>query len=228
MITDIETMPAKEYLPKVIPIIQPVKRFEAIEDRIIKEERGFRYTQRQISSKYIPIIFTISMASFIWFFLMHHTAILKGHTGLLGLFCFLSSFAVPFFSFYFYFRGNVIKLQQKNAEKYELVAKSIQDEKLQAISAIWNDLNNYVPRNYWYSNAIVSFVDYMQNGRASNLKEAVNLFEEELHRMRMENMQAELVKQSRYQTSLAAISAVANVSTAMSASSAASSLRSML
>jgi len=45
-----------------------------------------------------------------------------------------------------------------------------------------------IPSNYLYYDAIRSLYSYFRDGRASNWKEAVNLYEEESHRRRMEDL----------------------------------------
>ena len=50
-------------------------------------------------------------------------------------------------------------------------------------------LSNTLSTEYMNSYAVGMFVKYLQAGRADNLKEAMNLYEEERHRGRMETMQ---------------------------------------
>lgn len=44
----------------------------------------------------------------------------------------------------------------------------------------------FIPEQYRNSGAIQYICSYLENGRADSLKEALNLFEEELHRMKVE------------------------------------------
>ena len=107
----------------------------------------------------------------------------------------------------------------------EIEIKKVEEEDI--ISVWWDQIQTFVPPNYRYSTAVYKFCDYLNNSRANNIKDAVNLYEEEMHRMRMENLQAQILQQQRYQTSLAEISAIANVATAFNTASAAASLNSI-
>ncbi len=56
----------------------------------------------------------------------------------------------------------------------------------------WDEVNwasNALSEEYVDYSILSSFISYLQSGRADNLKEAINLYEEEQHRNRMENMQ---------------------------------------
>lgn len=80
-----------------------------------------------------------------------------------------------------------------------------------------------LPEKYRYSFAVSTMLGYLNSMRADNMKEAINLYEEELHRMRMEKGQQRMIMiQQQQQRTLNTIqnynmvSAVANVSTAIS------------
>ena len=45
-----------------------------------------------------------------------------------------------------------------------------------------------VPSNYFYPIAIDYFIEVLSNGRAESFKEAMNLYEEQLHRWKIEDM----------------------------------------
>lgn len=61
------------------------------------------------------------------------------------------------------------------------------DEKLDRIISNIPNME-YVPSQYMYYDAIASIHSYFVNGRAANWKEAVNLYEEEVHRNKMQNL----------------------------------------
>ncbi|MGN0485249.1 MAG: hypothetical protein ACI4HI_17050 [Lachnospiraceae bacterium] len=52
---------------------------------------------------------------------------------------------------------------------------------------------SWFPKNYCCVAAVDSFIYNIENYRADNLKEAVNLYEEELHRRRMEDSQKKIL-----------------------------------
>lgn len=69
---------------------------------------------------------------------------------------------------------------------------------------------NALSEDYMDYSIIEQLVKYLQGGRADNLKEAINLFEEELHRGRLENIQKKMLETT--QASLEATSDVARLS----------------
>ena len=62
----------------------------------------------------------------------------------------------------------------------------------------------FIPPDYRYVEAVESFYRYLLNGRANDLQQAVNLYEEELHRMRMENAQQAMLMESKRQSAIQA------------------------
>lgn len=60
------------------------------------------------------------------------------------------------------------------------------------------DVGSHYPPAYVHDEAVSFFIDAVRNHRASTLSEAVNLYETELHRRRLENIaHAQLVEQQR-------------------------------
>lgn len=56
-----------------------------------------------------------------------------------------------------------------------------------------------IPERYRYYHAVSCFVDYISSSRSDTLKEAINLYEEEMHRKRMEMGQQELLAMQKEQ-----------------------------
>lgn len=87
-----------------------------------------------------------------------------------------------------------------------------------------------VPEAYRYTYAVSTMLRYVEAMRADSMKEAINLYEEELHRMRMEQGQQQIIaiqqeqqqtlasihNYSRTQTVMSAVNTAASVSTAFS------------
>ena len=69
------------------------------------------------------------------------------------------------------------------------------------------DLVRSFPRDYCYSEAIERFIFYISNLRADSLKEAINMYEDEVYKEKM-------LTEQKKQTGYAKISAAANVQTA--------------
>ena len=104
-------------------------------------------------------------------------------------------YIAPGIIYYFY-------AQNSNKKQNELLEKDIQllmDQR----NAITDDLTNQIqtiqqtgiqtilPEQYLDATALDYIYGYLIGGRADNIKEALNLFEEEKHRLNMENMQYE-------------------------------------
>ena len=66
-------------------------------------------------------------------------------------------------------------------------------------------LSAYLPADYWYSNAVNVISSYFRNYRADSVKEAINLYEEEMHRMRMENKAELILVENQKQTAYEAL-----------------------
>ncbi len=66
------------------------------------------------------------------------------------------------------------------------------------------DNAEFIPPDYRYLSAIESFYKYVNNRRADNLRQAMNLYEEEMHRLRLENTQEAMLRESKKQSSLQA------------------------
>ncbi len=76
--------------------------------------------------------------------------------------------------------------RKKNAMTRELEAFMQTDNVSWALNALGEEYLNHT--------AIGLFIKYLQGGRADNLKEAINLFEEEQHRRRLETLQKETLE----------------------------------
>lgn len=90
------------------------------------------------------------------------------------------------------------------AQKHIAPKQAILDRQLQEINAYLNTeecqwASKALPQNYFTYSTIQSIIQYLQSCRAETLKEALNLYEEEIHRQRMEDMQQQIV-QSTAQT----------------------------
>lgn len=91
---------------------------------------------------------------------------------------------------------------EQNKIALEIQGYVMQPEVSWALNALSEDYMDYA--------IIEQLVKYLQGGRADNLKEAINLFEEELHRGRLEKIQKEMLETT--QASLEATSDVAILS----------------
>lgn len=63
---------------------------------------------------------------------------------------------------------------------------------------------NLMPRDYRYYDAVSFFENALTNGRADSLKEAINLYEEHIHRQNMELNSRQILHQNRMQSEMLA------------------------
>lgn len=66
------------------------------------------------------------------------------------------------------------------------------------------ELINLMPRDYRYYDAVAFFENALANGRADSMKEAINLYEEYIHRQNMELNGRQMLEQSRMQSAMLA------------------------
>ena len=87
---------------------------------------------------------------------------------------------------------NKIRGPQKDIEKKERLEKEfekMEKEIVEEIGAEYINAQKIIPQKYLYSGCVYTLYDYLTNGRADSLKEAINLYEEEQHRLRLEKNQ---------------------------------------
>lgn len=113
-------------------------------------------------------------------------------------------------------------VSKMNANK-EAIQKDIyamrnrQDELYMSVSNVLEK----VPQDYRYYIAVNYIVDCLQKGRADSMKEAINLYEEQLHRWKLENAAMEaVVLQQQQAASLRSIQASSRVAAVASTANA--------
>lgn len=121
--------------------------------------------------------------------------------------CIISLLGIAFCIIYLLYRNSRAK---KDASKFVVEWETTGKQKLDDMNAQLQELHAYrkeqvqekaaatlslLPPKYTYLEAIDFFIDMIVNLRADSMKEAVNLYEEHLHRQRMEAAQNKLVDQ---------------------------------
>lgn len=87
--------------------------------------------------------------------------------------------------------------EKKNEQQRAINNKTFYDAKIQqqrildVISDIYDksEISDFFPQEYLFEDAVNRIIMLVKTKRADTLKEAINLFEEELHRLRMEESQ---------------------------------------
>lgn len=90
--------------------------------------------------------------------------------------------------------------QKKEPYRQELVRRQqeyeqAEQEMIAELSPHWQKVQELVPQDYLSPMFVRTVYGYLVNGRTDSMKEAVNLFEEEQHRWRMEQNQQQMYEQ---------------------------------
>lgn len=72
----------------------------------------------------------------------------------------------------------------------------------QNVLKMYYDRLTFLPPDYRYEEAIRCFYKYVNNSRANDIQQAMNLYEEEMHRLRMENTQLAMLREQQRQSSI--------------------------
>ena len=196
---------------KILDVLkQKIAVAQATEDEIKKlEEKGKAEAEVMPNSWNKPIaVSSVISAGFLYLL------ICIGDGSFDGWFLGTLIWSVILFFFIRFLASNVIypiKCSQEVDAKYQVFAnehiapkQALLNQQLQDINEYLNTdacqwAGNALPEKYFPYPAIQTIIQYLQSCRADTLKEAINLYEEELHRMKMEDMQQQIV-QSTAQT----------------------------
>lgn len=92
-----------------------------------------------------------------------------------------------------------VERTQKDRQTIEKISSEIEQIAVSNADAI-----NEIPRDYRTYYAVSFFDKVLENGRAESMKEAMNLYEDHLHKMRMENMNQQLIYRQNQQVQMLA------------------------
>ena len=117
-------------------------------------------------------------------------------------------------------------IKKKNFKKNRLAGlydeRKSNEQKLQHLVNTNRNVLNTVPKEYLYPMALEYFINVLKIGRADTMKEAMNLYEDQVHKWKMESFaQASLVAQQEanaiaaFNATANLVSAAANVGTAI-------------
>ena len=73
-------------------------------------------------------------------------------------------------------------------------------EEIERVATESADIINQIPRDYRYYSAVQFLESVLANGRADNMKEAINLYEDKLHKMRLEKMSEQMLRENEQQS----------------------------
>ena len=83
--------------------------------------------------------------------------------------------------------------------------------KLQQVIAIHKNDFKMFPKEYIYPIALEYFINVITSGRADTMKEAMNLYEDQVHKWKMENLAESALLAQQESNAIAALNATANV-----------------
>ncbi|MCD8373618.1 MAG: hypothetical protein LUC20_00705 [Oscillospiraceae bacterium] len=112
------------------------------------------------------------------------------HVGsVIGFICRIASVVLSIGGYFYEKKSNTEKKEQLNTkiERIQNRAQQFLDEHADELSVLPND--------YWYPMATDFLVKVVQSGRAGTLGEAIDRYEEQLHRWKVEDQNAQIIAQ---------------------------------
>lgn len=220
MLESVASMSASEYVKVVQPMIFPMQQVEWFANEIKARNENMKSKVASAGGKsFLYAFLTGGTFWLIGIVFLCNSITVGEHFSWSTLFnldalFFLVMTCIAFFWF------NALRKKKVNHLKIDVsnTISSMVKDRNKLTGSMYQTLQDYVPQEYWYTFALQKIVGYLQNGRAIYPMQAFNLFEEEMHRMRMEQMQQEIMIANQKQVTWGAISAIANISTAISVS----------
>ncbi|MCC8079306.1 MAG: hypothetical protein LIO57_04495 [Oscillospiraceae bacterium] len=138
------------------------------------------------------------------------------HVGsVIGFICRIASVVLSIGGYFYEKKSNAEKKEQLNTK-----IERIQNRAQQFLNEHTDELS-VLPNDYWYPMATDFLVKVVQSGRAGTLGEAIDRYEEQLHRWKVEDQNAQIIAQQQEQVtqlqsikSSSRVSAAANVANA--------------
>ena len=226
-VPNLRALQGDELCRYLVPLLQPLKQIDTIEENIDTAALRAQSIRAHGVWHYFWPFF-----AFGWLVSIIVSGIFAPVLEEIGLVSDLSTASLTFFfvaAFLIYAGGLTLAILMRkrsvnkmNANK-EAIQKDIyamrsrQDELYMSISNVLEK----VPQDYRYYIAINYIVDCLQKGRADSMKEAINLYEEQLHRWKLENAAMEaVILQQQQAASLRSIQASSRVAAVASTANA--------
>ena len=89
-----------------------------------------------------------------------------------------------------YYNQKILPIEKELKQQEKVIEDFIKSEEMRNLSDI-------IPQKYLNLKAVLFLLEVLQTGRADSSKEAYNLYEEELHREKMQEMQEEQLDYAR-------------------------------
>ena len=122
---------------------------------------------------------------------------IKGSIG----YIFVSAIAFIFFIFGIVGEVGSRKKARRNMEKQKTQLPDLKKREQAAFDRFFVAIEPYkFPREYWYEYAIATMLKFIERQQADNWKELIGLYEEHLHRMRMEDKAQQTLEEIKQQS----------------------------
>lgn len=196
----------QEALPVFSRINDLYNQASDVENTALREENKVKDAARRSMVPWVSsglvflVMFALSFVAFLVVQLIMNISTVIGV--ILLLFWVACLFLIPR-QIYLSMRANLLKAAVIDTTPYEKQLDLISD-KVEAIVNENLDLINNIGRDYRYYDAVAFFEKVIMNGQADSLKEATNLYEEYLHRLRMEINSQKLLEKAEQQVAMLA------------------------
>lgn len=226
-VPDLRALQGDELCRCLVPLLQPLKQIDTIEENIDTATLRAQSIRAHGVWHYFWPFF-----AFGWLVSIIVSAVFAPVLEGIGLVSDLGTASLTFFfviAFLIYAGGLTLSILMRNRSvnkinaNKEAIQKDIyamrnrQDELYMSISNVLEK----IPQDYRYYIAINYIVDCLQKGRADSMKEAINLYEEQLHRWKLENAAMEaVILQQQQAASLRSIQASSRVAAVASTANA--------
>lgn len=189
-------------------IIEELKRVEEYHNRRQILQKQINGLERSGDSEFILLKLGISIPIGIFLgFLIGILGVGMGLSMSFILHCMWIIGVLTFGILHFCLKDTMKNRKNKRIEKLQTELHTVRQVHAESVQKVVPVLQRNLPREYWYSIALTSITGYLRTGRASNMKEALNLYEEEMHRLRMENMQEQSLRLNQQAATYSAITA---------------------
>ena len=226
-IPDLRTLQGDELGRYLVPLLQPLKQIDTIEENIDTATLRAQSIRAHGVWHYFWPFF-----AFGWLVSIIVAGVFGPVLEEIGLVSDFSTASLTFFfvvAFLIYAGGLTLAILMRNRSVNKMNAnkeaiqkdiyamRSRQDELYMSICNVLEK----VPQDYRYYIAVNYIVDCLQKGRADSMKEAINLYEEQLHRWKLENAAMEaVILQQQQAASLRSIQASSRVAAVASTANA--------
>lgn len=178
-------MSKQEIIQEIENIFPLMDRMQAYDDRMWDIQSKINKAEEDIKRKTsLRVLITNFMAGF---GVIGYLAALITNGSRVAFYVFGIIGGIVSFKFITKLRGHKKDMEEK--ERLEKELEKVNQELIEELGDRYVEAIKVIPSKYAYPECVYTLHDYLVNGRADSLKEAINLFEEEQHRMRMEENQ---------------------------------------